>query len=115
MMNLPESVQAYFYTVNDVRPDAFLAAFDTHAYVFDNNREFKGKAAIGKWSESDVFGPNVRFEITDATEYNGTYIVIASVDGDFDKTNLPDPLLLKHQFTLAPTDGKIKDLFISLP
>ncbi|WP_219836839.1 nuclear transport factor 2 family protein [Paenibacillus sp. R14(2021)] len=113
MIQLPESVHAYFNAANDEQPDIFIAAFDVNAQVVDDNRAYKGLEAIDNWSKSDVFGPHVRFEMTDTSEHDGTYVVIASIDGDFDKTNLPDPFLLKHTFKLE--GGLIKQLHISLP
>lgn len=113
MTQLPESVKTYFNAANEEQQDAFLAAFDENAYVFDDNREFKGLEAIRNWSKTDVFGAHVRFEITDVMENGGEYAVTASLDGDFDKTNLPNPFLLKHTFKLS--GGKIKELQVSLP
>lgn len=113
MIQLPEAVKAYFDATNQAQPEVFLAAFDENAHLVDHKREFAGSEAIGKWSISEVFAPNVRFEITDAAEHDGAYVVIASLDGDFDKTNLPDPLLMQHTFTLR--DGKIKELYITFP
>lgn len=38
--------------------------------------------------------------------YFTSTIVTAKVDGDFDKTGLPDPLLLDFHFTVANTNKK---------
>lgn len=113
MIQLPNAVNAYFFASNEERLDAFMAAFGEEAYVFDDNREFRGLDAIRSWCQSDILGARVRFELTDATEQDGAYAVIASVDGDFDKTKLPSPFLLKHTFKLA--EGKIQELHIALP
>ncbi|MDG0812562.1 nuclear transport factor 2 family protein [Cohnella rhizosphaerae] len=113
MIQLPNAVKAYFSASNEERLDSLMAAFDEDAYVFDDNREFRGIEAIRHWCESDILGARVRFEVTDATEQDGTYAVIASIDGDFDKTNLPSPFLLKHTFKLSA--GKIQELHIALP
>ena len=112
MITLPLSVKAYFDAANADRRDDFLAAFDEDAFVFDDNRTFQGIEAIRGWSDADVFGARVRFAIADVAERDGAYAVIASVDGDFDKTNLPDPLLLRYTFELE--GGKIKTLRVSL-
>ncbi|MDU0204043.1 nuclear transport factor 2 family protein [Paenibacillus sp. MAH-36] len=113
MIQLPDSVKAYFDASNIEHLDSFLAAFNDDAYVFDDNREFRGLEAIRNWSKTDIFGAHVRFEITEATEHDGVYAVIASLDGDFDKTNLPSPFFLKHTFKLS--GGKINELQVSLP
>jgi hypothetical protein len=113
MIQLPDSIKAYFHAANEEQLDSFLATFNEDAYVFDDNREFKGLEAIRNWCKTDILKVHVRFEIFDAAEQAGTYSVIASIDGDFDKTNLPNPFLLKHAFTLS--GGKINELVISLP
>ncbi|TVY07473.1 nuclear transport factor 2 family protein [Paenibacillus cremeus] len=113
MIQLPDSVKTYFHASNEEQLDSFLAAFNEDAYVFDFNREFKGLEAIRNWSKTDIFGSHVRFEITDAIEHDGVYAVIASLDGDFDKTNLPSPFFLKHTFRLS--GDKINELHVSLP
>ena len=110
MITIPESVAIFFNSVNDKEPEAFLATFDEHAYVLDIKREFIGKNAISSWSKSELFEPNVQFAITDAREQDDHFIVTVSIDGDFDKTNLPNPFLMKHRFTL--NNGKIKELHI---
>ncbi|MCM3628358.1 nuclear transport factor 2 family protein [Paenibacillus glycanilyticus] len=112
MIRLPESVHAYFAASNEAKPEAFLAAFDDNAYVQDNGRAISGIKAIAGWIKAEVFDVHVQFKIIDIAKKDGTYHVIASVDGDFDKTNLPAPLLMKHSFQLS--DGKIKELSISL-
>lgn len=113
VIQLPNAVQTYFFASNEERLDALLDAFGEDAYVFDDNREFRGLEAIRSWCQSDILGARVRFELTDATEQDGAYAVIASVDGDFDKTNLPNPFLLKHTFKLD--GGKIQELRVSSP
>lgn len=113
MTQLPESVETYFEAANEEQPAAFIAAFDENAFVFDDNREFKGLEAIRNWSKTDVFGAHVRFAIIDVMENDGAYAVTASLNGDFDKTNLPNPFLLEHTFKLS--GGKIKELQVKPP
>ncbi|RTE03044.1 nuclear transport factor 2 family protein [Paenibacillus whitsoniae] len=113
MLQLPDSVKAYFQASNTEQLELLLDAFDENADVVDMNREFNGIDAIRNWCESEIFKVHVRFDITQVMQEDGAYAVIAALDGDFDKTNLPDPFLLKHTFILS--DGKIKKLFISLP
>ncbi|GMK47349.1 hypothetical protein PghCCS26_44790 [Paenibacillus glycanilyticus] len=113
MIAMPIAVVNYFNAVNEHEPGRFLEAFDEQAYVLDMKREFVGGKAIANWSKAEIFEPKVRFEIKDAKEQDNRYIVTVAVDGEFDKTNLPDPLLMKHEFLIA--DEKIKELHISFP
>jgi hypothetical protein len=48
---------------------------------------------------------------TDARPHHGDFIVSAAVDGDYDKTGLPDPLILTSYFSLA--GDKISRLIIA--
>jgi hypothetical protein len=48
---------------------------------------------------------------TDARPHHGDFIVSAAVDGDYDKTGLPDPLILTFYFSLA--GDKISRLIIA--
>jgi hypothetical protein len=48
--------------------------------------------------------------VTEVIEHHGEVIVRARYDGDFDKTNLPDELILTNYFTVR--DGKIVSLIV---
>ncbi|KQX46850.1 hypothetical protein [Paenibacillus sp. Root444D2] len=110
---MPAAVETYFTSANKTQLEAFTSAFDKDALILDNHREIKGMNAIKSWCEAEIIGPNVTFEIVD-TDYTNNYIVVtAKVNGDFDKSNLPNPLLLKHQFLV--NNDKIKELIITLP
>ncbi|PNQ82873.1 nuclear transport factor 2 family protein [Paenibacillus sp. F4] len=110
---LPSAVETYFTSANKSQLEVLTSAFDKDALILDNHREIKGMEAIKSWCEAEILGPNVTFEIVDMDDSNNTIVVIAKVDGDFDKSNLPDPLLLKHQFIV--NNNKIKELIITLP
>ena len=43
---------------------------------------------------------NVTLDVIDVAERDGQTVVTVKVDGTFDKTGLPDPLLLNHNFTV---------------
>jgi hypothetical protein len=88
----------------------FLASFTDDALVNDIQREFWGKAEIGKWAEGEIFGAKVTMEVVRALDHYGDLIVTAKLDGDYDKTGIPDPLLLTFYFTLR--GDKITKLII---
>ena len=56
------------------------------------------------------FGAEVHFDVLDVTERQGRTIVTIRVDGTFDRTGLPNPLVMKHEFGVA--EGKIAVLRI---
>lgn len=107
---LAEPLAAYIKATNGHNSDAFLACFTDDALVTDIGRDFRGAAAIKEWSDREIIGANVNLEVTAAIEGDGATIVTTKVDGDFDKTNLPDPLLLDHHITV--NGDKISRLLI---
>jgi hypothetical protein len=109
---LPRPVAAYIQATNDHDSTTFLASFTEDALVNDIQREFWGKAEIAKWAEREIFGAKVTMEVVRAVDHYGDLIVTAKLDGDYDKTGLPDPLLLTFYFTLR--GDKITKLIILL-
>ena len=74
------------------------------------NRELRGLDAIADWAGADIFGAHVHFDVLDVTERQGRTIVTVKIDGTFDRTGLPDPLVMNHEFKVA--EGKIAELRI---
>jgi alkyl hydroperoxide reductase subunit AhpF len=108
--NLPEPVANYVRAVNAGATDVFRASFAADAVVVDVNRELRGLDAITAWAAADIFGAHVHFDVLDVTERQGRTIVRVEIDGTFDRTGLPDPLVMNHEFTL--TEGTIAELRI---
>lgn len=109
-LNLPEPVAHYVRAVNSGATDAFLARFADDAVVVDVNRELRGLDAITAWACSDIFGVHAHFDVLDVRARRGRTIVRFRIDGTFDRTGLPDPLVMNHEFTVA--EGKIVELRI---
>ena len=107
---LPPVIAAYVKASNEGDSDAYLGVFTDDALVNDIQREFWGKAAIGRWAEREIFGAHVAMEVMRAIDHYGDVIVTARLDGTYDKTGLPDPLILTFYFTIR--DGKITMLII---
>ncbi len=109
---LPPVIADHFAAQGAGDADAFIVTFAPDALLNDARREFLGHEAIRAWADKEIFGDNVRAEVVQAYAHNGAYIVHARFDGDFDKTNLPDPVILTCYFNLA--DDKISQLIIVL-
>jgi ketosteroid isomerase-like protein len=107
---LPPVIAAYIKASNEADLNAFLNIFTDGALVNDIQREFRGKVAIGKWAEREIFGANVTMEVMRAVDHYGEVIVTAKLDGTYDKTGLPDPLILTFYFTVR--EDKITMLII---
>jgi SnoaL-like domain len=88
----------------------FPASFADDAVVVDVNRELRGLDAIMAWAGADIFGAHVHFDVLDVTERQERTIVRVKIDGTFDRTGLPDPLVMNHEFRIA--EGKITELRI---
>jgi len=105
-------VAELFAAINEFDTDAIMGKFAEDALVNDVRREFWGKDAIRSWVEREIVGDKVTIEVTDAVEHDGLTIIQGVYDGEYDKTGLPDPLILTHYITVAEDTGKIANLII---
>src|SRR6266516_5266009 len=99
---------AYVRSINEHDPATFNALFAEGAVVNDNGREFRGSASIKAWSDREIFDAQVTLEIIDVADRDGETVVTTKVDGNFDRTGLPDPVIIDHQITAD--GGKIVGL-----
>jgi hypothetical protein len=108
---LPQVVLQHIEAYRNHDPEAFMSTLAPEALVNDIQREFLGHPAIRSWVEKEIFGDNVTLEIEAAFEHFGNTIVRFVVDGDFDKSKLPDPLILTYYFSVQ--DQHITQIIIS--
>jgi len=102
---LPPTASSYVRSINDHDPAAFIALFADGAVVNDVGREFRGRAAIKAWSDREIFDAQVTLEVIDVADREGETVVTTKVDGTFDRTGLPNPVIINHHITAQ--DGKI--------
>ena len=105
-------VADHITAVNDCDEDAVVATFAPDALVNDAHREFWGAGAIRRWVAKEMVGDRVTIEVTEVFDHHGQIIVRGRYDGDFDKTSLPDELILTNYFTIR--NEKIESLFVIL-
>ena len=105
-------VAELFTAINAFDADAIVSTFTDDALVNDVKREFWGKDDIRRWVEREIVGVKVTVEVTDAIQHDGLTIVQGVYDGEYDKTGLPDPLILTHYVMAAEDTGKIANLII---
>ena len=98
---LHPTVAAYLEATNNQDPAAFLACFTEGAAVQDAGHEWRGLGAIRTWSEREIFAPQVTLELIAASVQESETVVTTRVEGNFDRTGLPDPVLVEHHITLA--------------
>src|ERR1700727_204723 len=108
--DLRGSVAEHVAAVNAHNEDAIVATFADNAFVNDARREFWGADAIRRWVAKEIVGDNVTLEVTEVIEHYGETIVRGRYDGEFDKTNLPDEVILTNYFSVR--DGKIVSLIV---
>jgi len=96
--------------VNAFDENAIVATFAEDALVNDARREFRGAAAIRRWVAKEMVGDKVTLEVTEVVDHYGDTIVRARYDGTYDKTNLPDELIMSNYFSLR--DDKIISLTV---
>src|SRR5689334_21847169 len=106
--SLPPVVAGHIDAVNAHDEDAIVATFTVDALVNDARREFWGAEAIRRWVAREITGDHVTIDVTEVIEHHGDIIVRGRYDGTFDKTNLPEELVLTNYFTIR--DGKIVSL-----
>jgi hypothetical protein len=103
-------VSAHIAAVNSFDEDAIMATFADDALVNDAHREFWGVGAIRRWVAKEMVGDKVTIEVTEVIDHHGSTIVRGRYDGLYDKTNLPDELILTNYFTVR--QGKIVSLIV---
>jgi hypothetical protein len=105
---LPPIVAEHIDAVNAHDTDRIVNTFGENAYVNDNRREIWGADAIWKFVNKEFTGDQVTMEVREVIDHYGEIIVRAKFDGTYDKTNLPEVLVMTSYFTIS--DGKITSL-----
>ena len=106
---LPWPIASYLRAVNTGAKEEFPASFADDAVVVDVNRELRGLDAITAWAAPTSSRLTCTSTFWTVTERPGRTIVRVKIDGTFDRTGLPDPLVMNHEFR---AEGKITELRI---
>ena len=108
--SLPPVVAEHIAAVNARDTDAIMATFAQDAYVNDARREFTGAGAVRRWVAREMVGDRVTIDVREVLDHHGDTIVRGAYDGAFDRTNLPDEIILSNYFSVR--DGKIVSLIV---
>jgi hypothetical protein len=103
-------VAEHIDAINAGDTDRTVATFAEDAYVNDNRREFFGVDAIRRWATNEVVANKVAIEVREVLDHYGDTMLRVAYDGTFDRTNLPDDILMTNYFSVR--DGKIVSLMI---
>jgi hypothetical protein len=109
-ISLAPTIAAHVAAVNRFDLDAIMDTFADDALVNDAAREFLGREHIRAWIAKEMVGDHVTVEPIEVVDNHGLYAVRCTFDGDYDKTNLPTPLIMTNYFRVR--DGKIVTLFV---
>jgi hypothetical protein len=107
---LDPAIAANIAAINSFDVDTVMSTFAADALVNDASREFWGHSQIRAWVSKELVGDRVTLTPIDVVDNDGLYAVRCRFDGDYDKTNLPDPLIMTVY--LRVREGKIVTLFI---
>jgi hypothetical protein len=108
--NLPPVVATYIEATNAFDLERLLSTFEPEALVNDHRQEFAGSKAIRDWAAREIVGDHVTLRPVGSRVCGHGVAVTAEVDGDFDKSRLPCPLVLAFYFSL--NEGRIAQLVI---
>jgi hypothetical protein len=107
---LPPIVAEHINAVNAFDTDRIVNTFVQDAYVNDNRREIWGTDAIRAFIAKEFVGDHVTMDVREVIDHYGDIIVRAKYDGTYDKTNLPDELIMTSYFGIR--EGKIISLAV---
>jgi len=97
---LPKVVADHIAACNAHDAEAWVATFAPDAMLNDIQREFIGTEAIRAFADAEIFATEVTMDVHRAFDRHGDVTVHAKLDGTYDKTGLPDPLILSFYFSL---------------
>ena len=103
-------VAEHIAAVNAFDEEAIVTTFAADALVNDAHREFWGTDSIRGWVAKELVADHVSIEVTEVIDHHGQMVVRGRYDGDFDKTNLPEELILTNYFSVS--EGRIASLIV---
>jgi SnoaL-like domain len=103
-------IAAHITAINNFDVAAIMDTFAEDALLNDFSREFWGADHIRRFVAKEFVGDHVTMESVEAVNNAGMWCVRCRYDGDYDKTGLPEPLIMTNYFRIR--DGKIVTLFI---
>ncbi len=112
-MKISKPITTFIEATNKHNSQEFLNVIADTAVIHDEGHDYHGISEIKKWSDEKVFGAKVTLEPRKIIEQGGNTIITMKIDGNFDKTGLPDPFIMDFHFTID--SDKISELSIHLP
>jgi hypothetical protein len=107
---LPGVIAEQIAAINAFDTDRIVATFAADAYINDNHREMWGTDAIRSFVAKEFVGDHVTMDVVEVVDHHGDTIVRARYDGTYDKTNLPDELILSTYYSVR--DGQVVSMVV---
>ena len=107
---LPAAVRAHLDAVNAGDLDGVMSTFADDPFVAAQFQA-RGRDAVRALIAREFIDDRVTLEVRETSDHHGDCIVRVRYDGDYDKTGLPDPLIMTNYYGLR--DGKIITLAVS--
>jgi hypothetical protein len=99
-VKIPQWIAAFIKATNAHNTHEFLSTLTDSAVIADEGQEYRGIAAIKAWSDEKYIGAKVTLDVVEVVNSNGKTTVTVKVDGNFDKTGLPDPFVMDLHFVV---------------
>ncbi len=112
-MKIPKPIATFIEATNKHNSQEFLNVIADTAVIHDEGHDYHGISEIKGWSDEKVFGAEVTLVPLKIIEQHGNAIITIKIDGNFDKTGLPDPFIMDFHFMID--SDKISGLSIHLP
>jgi hypothetical protein len=93
---LPRVIHEFLVASNAHDTKAMLACIADDAILVDHGREFKGIAAIKKWSNDEYIGSQVNVQVTGVNPRGNQYVVSTEINGNYPEC----PYFFDFSFTL---------------
>ena len=95
---LPPVIAEHIAAINASDLDAAAATFADDAYV-TTQAEAHGIEAVRALLTKEFMDDHVTLDVREVIDHHGDFIVRTKYDGTYDKTNLPDPLIMTNYFS----------------
>ena len=96
---LPRVITEHIAAINASDLEAAAATFAEDAYVTAQG-EARGLEAVRSLLKKEFIDDHVTLDVREVIDHHGDFIVRTTYDGTYDKTDLPDPLIMTNYFAL---------------
>jgi hypothetical protein len=106
---LPPILAEHIDAINSGDLERATATFSDDGYI-GAEAEAWGLDAVRARLKKEFLDDSVTLEVREVMEHQGDYVLKTEYDGTYDKTNLPDPLIMTNYYAIR--DGKIISLIV---